>query len=35
MSDDQERLRLAARAPEVGLRFGIERVLNLWEQILK
>jgi GalNAc-alpha-(1->4)-GalNAc-alpha-(1->3)-diNAcBac-PP-undecaprenol alpha-1,4-N-acetyl-D-galactosaminyltransferase len=35
MSDERERLMLASRAPEVGLRFGIERVLNLWEQILK
>jgi GalNAc-alpha-(1->4)-GalNAc-alpha-(1->3)-diNAcBac-PP-undecaprenol alpha-1,4-N-acetyl-D-galactosaminyltransferase len=33
MADSQERLRLAARAPEVVTRFGIDRILGLWEQI--
>jgi glycosyltransferase involved in cell wall biosynthesis len=33
MSDDQERLKLAARAPEVVLRFGIEGILDLWKQM--
>jgi len=33
MTDTQERLRLAARAPEVVARFGIDRILGLWEQI--
>jgi glycosyltransferase involved in cell wall biosynthesis len=32
ISDDQERLKLAARAPEVVLRFGIEGILDLWKQ---
>ena len=34
MLNDQERLKLAARAPEVSLRFGIERILGLWERML-
>jgi glycosyltransferase involved in cell wall biosynthesis len=33
MADSQERLRLAARAPEVVTRFGIDRILGLWERI--
>jgi len=32
MSDGKERSKLAARAPEVVSRFGIDRVLGLWEQ---
>ena len=35
MTDDQERLKLGARAPEVLVRFGIERVLALWEQLFQ
>lgn len=33
MSNAQKRLRLAARAPEVVARFGLERVLSLWDQL--
>jgi GalNAc-alpha-(1->4)-GalNAc-alpha-(1->3)-diNAcBac-PP-undecaprenol alpha-1,4-N-acetyl-D-galactosaminyltransferase len=33
MSDAQERARLAARAPEIVLRFGLTPVLALWEQV--
>jgi GalNAc-alpha-(1->4)-GalNAc-alpha-(1->3)-diNAcBac-PP-undecaprenol alpha-1,4-N-acetyl-D-galactosaminyltransferase len=33
MSNDQERMRLAARAPEITERFGLTRVLNLWNQV--
>ncbi|HZI56198.1 MAG TPA: glycosyltransferase, partial [Verrucomicrobiae bacterium] len=33
MTDTQKRMRLAAHAPEVVSRFGVERVLDLWEQI--
>ena len=33
MSNAQERLRFAARAPEVFARFGLERILGLWEQL--
>jgi glycosyltransferase involved in cell wall biosynthesis len=35
MSDDQERARLAARAPEVRERFSAERVLSLWDHLLQ
>jgi len=34
MGDENERRRLAARAPEVVRRFAIERVMGMWEQIL-
>lgn len=33
MSDPHKRARLAARAPEVTERFGLTRVLNLWDQV--
>jgi glycosyltransferase involved in cell wall biosynthesis len=33
MSNCQERMRLAARAPEVAERFGLTRVLKLWDQL--
>jgi glycosyltransferase involved in cell wall biosynthesis len=33
MSDPHERARLAARAPEVTERFGLTRVLSLWDQV--
>jgi GalNAc-alpha-(1->4)-GalNAc-alpha-(1->3)-diNAcBac-PP-undecaprenol alpha-1,4-N-acetyl-D-galactosaminyltransferase len=33
MSNDQERMRLAARAPEVAVRFGLARVLSMWDQL--
>jgi glycosyltransferase involved in cell wall biosynthesis len=33
MSDSQERLKLAARAPEVASRFGVEKILALWQQM--
>lgn len=34
MADDAQRERLASRAPEVVERFGIERVMHLWEEAL-
>jgi len=33
MGDAQERARLAARAPEVAVRFGMERIMGLWDQL--
>lgn len=33
MSDVQERMRLAARAPEVLQRFGLQRILGLWGEL--
>jgi glycosyltransferase involved in cell wall biosynthesis len=33
MGDNSERMRLAKRAPEIVLRFGLERILSLWEQL--
>jgi len=33
MSDGQERARLAARAPEVVVRFGLERIMVSWDQL--
>jgi GalNAc-alpha-(1->4)-GalNAc-alpha-(1->3)-diNAcBac-PP-undecaprenol alpha-1,4-N-acetyl-D-galactosaminyltransferase len=34
MTDEAERRRLAANAPEVVERFGIEKVMGLWEELL-
>jgi glycosyltransferase involved in cell wall biosynthesis len=34
MRDEAQRQRLARRAPEVLERFGIERVMGMWEQLL-
>jgi GalNAc-alpha-(1->4)-GalNAc-alpha-(1->3)-diNAcBac-PP-undecaprenol alpha-1,4-N-acetyl-D-galactosaminyltransferase len=33
MSDPQERLKLAAQAPEVASRFGVEKILDIWQQV--
>lgn len=33
MGDAQERARLAARAPEVAARFGMECIMGLWDQL--
>ena len=35
MSDPQERMRLASRAPEVAERFGLNRVLVLWKELFE
>ena len=35
MSEPALRQRLAARAPEVLERFGLERVMGMWEEILQ
>lgn len=35
MSDEVERRRLASRAPEIVQRFGVEKVMDLWESLLK
>lgn len=32
--DESERRRLAANAPQVSRRFGVERVMNMWERLL-
>ncbi len=34
MRDDDERLRLAARAPEVVDRFSVDRIMDCWEELL-
>lgn len=34
MGDDEERDRLAKRAPEVCERFGLETVMGMWEEVL-
>ena len=34
MGEDDERRRLAERAPEVVERFGVEEILGKWEDLL-
>ena len=34
MDDESERKRLAARAPEVVERFGVEKLMGMWEAVL-
>jgi len=34
MGDEAERKRLAARAPEVAERFGVEKVMSMWEELV-
>jgi glycosyltransferase involved in cell wall biosynthesis len=34
MSDEVERKRLASRAPEVTERFGVDKVMGMWEELL-
>lgn len=34
MGDEAERKWLAARAPEVAERFGVERVMSMWEELI-
>jgi GalNAc-alpha-(1->4)-GalNAc-alpha-(1->3)-diNAcBac-PP-undecaprenol alpha-1,4-N-acetyl-D-galactosaminyltransferase len=34
MGDEAERKRLAARGPEVVERFGVERVMSMWEELI-
>ena len=35
MDDETERVRLAARAPEVVKRFGVEKVMGMWEAVIR
>ena len=35
MDDDSERERLAARAPEVVEHFGVEKVMGMWETVIR
>lgn len=35
MGDEGERVRLAQRAPQILERFGLERVMGMWEQLLR
>lgn len=35
MSDEGERRRLAARAPEVTERFGLKKVMGMWDELLR
>jgi GalNAc-alpha-(1->4)-GalNAc-alpha-(1->3)-diNAcBac-PP-undecaprenol alpha-1,4-N-acetyl-D-galactosaminyltransferase len=34
MGDEAERRRLAAKAPEVAERFGVEKVMSMWEELV-
>jgi hypothetical protein len=34
MNSEAERQRLAARAPEVVTRFGVDRIMGLWETLI-
>jgi glycosyltransferase involved in cell wall biosynthesis len=34
MGDEVERKRLAARGPEVIERFGVERVMRMWDELI-
>jgi glycosyltransferase involved in cell wall biosynthesis len=34
ISDEEERKRLAARAPEVTERFNLEKIMGMWEELL-
>src|ERR1700730_11177595 len=34
MADEAERRRLAAKGPEVIERFGVEKVMGMWEEII-
>ena len=35
MSDEAERVRLSLRAPEVLERFGVQKVMEMWEEVLR
>ncbi len=35
MKDREERVRLGKRAMDITKRFGVERVLGMWEALLK
>jgi len=35
MDSDSERRRLGGRSPEVVDRFGLEKVMGMWEQLLR
>lgn len=35
MGDEKRRQRLAARGPEVVERFGVERVMSMWDELFR